>query len=108
MAEAVWFCYMVRCRDASFYVGVATDVEERVKRHNWGVGPEFTAKRRPVVLVWSQCCGSCEAARKREKEIKGWGRKKKFELVKVGRGIDLTLNPSPASRAQGKGESSNG
>jgi hypothetical protein len=39
-----------------------------------------------------------------EKENKGWSRTKKFELVRqCERG-----NPSPASRAQGKGESSNG
>ena len=102
--ESIWFCYMVRCRDGAFYIGIATDIEERVKRHNWGVGPEFTARRRPVELVWSACCGSCEAARKREKEIKGWSRTKKFELVKHRERV----NPSPASRAQGKGESSNG
>ena len=82
MAEAgMWFCYMLRCRDGSFYVGIATNVEERVRRHNWGVGPEFTAKRRPVELVWSQRCRDCEAARQREKEVKGWNRKKKIELV---------------------------
>jgi putative endonuclease len=108
VAEAQWFCYMVRCRDASLYVGIATDVDERVKRHNWGIGPEYTAKRRPVVLIWSQCCGSPEAARRREKEIKGWSRKKKFELVKNGGGMTHRVNPSPASRALGKGESSNG
>jgi len=85
--EVVWFCYMVRCNDGSFYVGIASDVEERVKRHNWGVGPEYTAKRRPVELVWQERCGSCEAARAREKEVKGWGRKKKFELVSAVRGI---------------------
>jgi len=79
--EAVWFCYMVRCRDGTFYVGIATDVDDRVKRHNWDVGPGYTAKRRPVELVWSECCESSEAARRREKEIKGWSRQKKLELA---------------------------
>ena len=83
MAEGLgWFCYMVRCRDASFYVGIANDVEERVKRHNWGVGPGYTAKRRPVELVWTERCRDAKAARSREKEIKGWSRDKKFELVR--------------------------
>jgi predicted GIY-YIG superfamily endonuclease len=80
--EVGWFCYMVRCKDDSLYVGIAQDVEERVRRHNWGVGPGFTAQLRPVELVWSEFRGSSEAARKREKEIKGWSRKEKFELVK--------------------------
>jgi putative endonuclease len=100
----VWFCYMVRCADGSFYVGIANDVEERIKRHNWGVGPGYTAKRRPVTLIWTERHGSSEAARRREKEIKGWNRTKKFELARRWQGV----NPSPALRAQGKGESSNG
>ncbi len=102
--DAVWFCYLLECSDRSFYVGIATDVEERVRRHNWGVGPEYTAKRRPVKLVWQERCGTSEAARTREKEIKGWSRKKKFERLLQGAGV----NPSPKRQAQGKGESSNG
>ena len=78
-----WFCYMLRCKDGSLYVGIATDPHERVKRHNWGVGPEFTAKRRPVELIWSEPCGSSEAARRREKEIKGWSRSKKLALISL-------------------------
>ena len=80
-ADGTWFCYMVRCKDDSLYIGIAKDPDERIKRHNWGVGPGFTEKRRPVTLIWSQCCGSSEAARQREKEIKGWSRRKKLELV---------------------------
>jgi len=76
-----WFCYMLRCSDDSLYVGIATDLDERVKRHNWGVGPDYTAKRRPVKLIWNELCGTCEEARSREKEIKGWNRSKKLDLV---------------------------
>ena len=81
-----WFCYMVRCRDESLYAGIATDVLERVKRHNWGVGPEFTAKRRPVKLIWSERQEGAQAARWREREIKGWSRKKKLKLVAGAQG----------------------
>ena len=113
MAEGKsWFCYMVRCRDDSFYVGIANDVTERVKRHNWGVGPGYTAKRRPVELVWDECCGSCEAARELEKEIKSWSRAKKLKLVARRKTQDslagMGQTPRPALRARGKGESSNG
>ena len=80
-AGETWFCYMLKCGDGSLYVGIATNVSERVKRHNWGAGPAFTKGRRPVVLIWSECCGSCEAARVREKEIKGWSRGKKLTLA---------------------------
>jgi len=76
---------MVRCRDGSFYVGIGTDVAERVKRHNWGVGLNYTARRKPVELVWSERCGSSETARSREKEIKSWSRAKKLKLVQSAR-----------------------
>jgi predicted GIY-YIG superfamily endonuclease len=76
-----WFCYMLKCSDDSLYIGIATDLDERVKRHNWGVGPDYTAKRRPVKLIWNELCGTCEEARRREKEIKGWNRTKKLALV---------------------------
>jgi putative endonuclease len=81
LEDEAWFCYLVRCKDGSLYVGIATDVIERVKRHNWGVGPGFTARRRPVELIWAEPQDSCEAARRREKELKGWSRKKKLELA---------------------------
>ena len=84
MAEEVggtWFCYMVRCADRSLYVGVATDVGERIKEHNWGVGATFTAKRRPVSLVWQQRFENQRDARERERELKGWRRAKKLTLV---------------------------
>ncbi|HEV2313736.1 MAG TPA: GIY-YIG nuclease family protein [Candidatus Acidoferrales bacterium] len=83
--ERDWFCYMVQCKDGSLYVGIASDVSERVKRHNWGVGPTFTAKRRPVKLIWNECCGSAQTARQREKEIKGWSRSRKLALAGGGK-----------------------
>jgi len=76
-----WFCYMVRCRDGSIYVGVAIDLAERAKEHNWGVGARFTAKRRPVDLIWWQEFPNQKAARSRERELKGWRREKKLNLA---------------------------
>jgi putative endonuclease len=57
---------MFRCEDGSLYVGVALDSEERLKRHNWGVGAKFTAQRRPVELIWWEEHPDHKAARQRE------------------------------------------
>jgi len=76
-----WFCYMLRCSDGSLYVGMTSDVMERVERHTLGFGPEFTKKRRPVELIWRQEFKDSSAARKREIELKGWNRKKKLSLI---------------------------
>jgi len=79
---ARWFCYMLRCKDGAYYVGVATDLSERVQKHNWGVGANFTANRRPVQLIWWQEFESQKEARGREREIKGWRREKKEALIR--------------------------
>jgi putative endonuclease len=91
-----WFCYMVRCRDGSFYVGVATDLAARVKEHNWGVGAKFTARRRPVELIWWQEFPDQKAARGRERELKGWRREKKLNLALE---FASRANPSAAKDA---------
>src|SRR6266853_2012456 len=76
-----WFCYMLRCNDGSLYVGMTSNLEARVDKHNQGFGPEYTRKHRPVALIWSQEFADSAAARKREIELKGWSRKKKLALV---------------------------
>jgi len=69
--------YVLRCRDGSYYVGHTTDVAERLKRHNTGRGPAYTAARLPVELVHSQELPSMEAAVRRETHFKRWTRAKK-------------------------------
>jgi len=104
-----WFCYMLRCRDGAYYIGIATDVEERVKEHNWGVGAKFTSKRRPVTLVWSEKHSDQGSARQREREVKGWSRAKKERLTGAQRiGSDpsgseaLRVNPGRGARDSGE------
>ena len=101
-----WFCYMVRCRDGSLYVGIANELVEREKEHNWGVGATFTAKRRPVKLVWSEKRKSQSDARKREIEIKGWSRKKKLDLINRFEAVQMAKREpfGPLRVPQGEGE----
>jgi putative endonuclease len=76
-----WFCYMLRCSNNALYVGVARDLVARVKRHNAGFGAAFTAKRRPVELIWWQEFSIQKEARGREAHLKGWRREKKLALL---------------------------
>lgn len=50
--QAVWFIYVVRCRDNSLYCGITKNLKKRVKQHNDGTGAKYTRSRRPVKLVW--------------------------------------------------------
>jgi putative endonuclease len=87
---------MLRCRGGAYYVGVATDVQERVREHNWGVGAKFTARRRPVELIWWEQHPDQASACEREREVKGWRREKKERLIETQR---LGTDPSPAGYA---------
>jgi len=80
-SSSSWSVYLLRCSDGSYYVGVASDVAHRVQQHNSGQGPIFTRERGPVELVYVEDCGTYLAARRREKQLKGWRREKKEWLI---------------------------
>jgi putative endonuclease len=86
----MYFTYIVQCSDKSLYVGCTNDLERRIKQHNdskWGA--HYTKIRRPVILKYSEKFETLIDARRREAEIKGWRREKKFYLIskaKMGSG----------------------
>lgn len=73
-----WFVYIVKCSDETFYTGVSTDVEKRVKTHNTGKGAKYTKTRRPVELLWTKKVSSKSEALKLEYKIKQLNRKQKM------------------------------
>jgi putative endonuclease len=79
----MYFVYILECADKSLYVGCTNNLEKRIKEHNeskWGA--HYTKIRRPVKLVYSETFKTLIEARRREKEIKGWRREKKLNLIK--------------------------
>ena len=73
--------YILRCADGVYYVGSTSDVAARVDTHNAGLGPGFTACRRPVTLVHSERFENLDQARQREIQVKKWSRTKKEALI---------------------------
>src|SRR3954467_3718776 len=59
----------------------ATDLGARVAEHNAGVFGGYTAKRRPVTLIFSQHFESISDAIAAERQVKGWSRSKKEGLI---------------------------
>lgn len=80
------FVYILRCADDSLYIGETDDLTRRVLKHNEGGSPH-TADRRPVSLAYSEAVENRIFALGRERQLKGWTRRKKEALV-AG---DLTL-----------------
>ena len=77
---AAW-CYMLRCRDGSFYVGCTTALENRIGQHRAGMGG-YTATRLPLELVWVDEFQHLDDAVACERRLKGWSRAKKLALIK--------------------------
>ena len=77
-----FWSYMLHCADRTFYVGHTDDLEKRIGEHELGLIPGYTASRRPVKLVWSDAFGTRAEAKEAERQLKGWGRKKKLALIR--------------------------
>src|SRR6266702_4590049 len=77
------YLYILRCADGSYYAGTArSSLEQRVAEHNAGAYGGYTAKRRPVTLVFSQWFDRITDAIAAERQVKGWSRAKKEALVR--------------------------
>src|SRR3990172_4138179 len=77
-----FYVYILRCSDASYYVGHTDDLEKRIAEHHSGLIPGYTHTRRPGRLVFADVFPSREQALERERQIKGWSRAKKEALIK--------------------------
>ncbi|MEG9269330.1 GIY-YIG nuclease family protein [Qipengyuania sp. Mu-71] len=76
-----FFAYILRCNDGSYYTGHTEDLEIRMAQHQTGALGGYTAKRLPVVLLWSQDFPTRDEAFEAERQIKGWSRAKKEALI---------------------------
>ncbi len=77
----MYYVYILRCSDSSFYVGSTHDLQARLKAHNDGRGAGYTFKHRPVCLVYSETFQSETDALKRERQVKHWSRGKNAALI---------------------------
>ena len=76
-----YYTYILECSDCKYYTGVTNDLERRLMEHNNGDNITcFTYLRRPVVVKYFEHHSDINQAIAREKQLKGWGRKKKEAL----------------------------
>jgi putative endonuclease len=77
-----FYVYILKCSDDSYYTGVTSDLDRRVKDHENGVTSDsYTFSRRRVYLVYFEPYSNPMAAIARETQIKDWTRKKKEALI---------------------------
>ncbi|MFO0972937.1 MAG: GIY-YIG nuclease family protein [Phycisphaerae bacterium] len=83
------FTYILRCGDGGLYVGITTDLVQRLDRHARG-HVASTRERRPARLAWFEEFETLLQARQKERSLKG-GRTRRKKL-------DQMLSEFPANR----------
>ena len=68
-------------KSKTLYTGVTNDLQRRVFEHKRLMVRGFTKKYRITKLVYFETGSDIKAAIYREKQIKGWLRKKKIALI---------------------------
>jgi len=77
-----WYVYILNCYDGSYYTGITTNINRRIKEHNSKKGSKSLFGKLPVALVYKERAKNQAEAAMREREIKGWKHSKKETLVK--------------------------
>ena len=77
----MWYLYVLRCGDGTFYTGITTDVERRLEEHRQGRGAKYTRGRGPLELAYQEKCGTHSEALKREYAVKQLPRDEKERLI---------------------------
>lgn len=79
----MWFVYILKCADGTFYTGITKDLKRRAKEHNSSaLGAKYTRGRRPVKLVYSRKMKTRLLAAKAEWRIKKMSKGEKGKLMK--------------------------
>jgi putative endonuclease len=68
-------------RNGTLYVGVTSNLLQRVWQHKEGLADGFSKKYRAKLLVWYELHEVMESAIAREKALKKWERAWKLELI---------------------------
>ncbi|VAV90760.1 Excinuclease ABC, C subunit-like [hydrothermal vent metagenome] len=69
------FVYIVtNKRNGTLYIGVTSNLIQRIWQHREGVADGFTKKHGCKILIWYEQFGEIEMAIQREKKMKEWKR----------------------------------
>jgi len=79
MAPAVYL--LASQRNGTLYIGVTSNLIQRIWQHREGLAEGFTKKYRVKTLVWYELHTTMESAIAREKALKKWNRDWKLKLI---------------------------
>lgn len=77
-----YYVYIMTSPTGTLYTGMTNNLKRRVYEHKHKLIDGFTRKYNVTRLVYFEETDDVQAALTREKQIKGWVRRKKIELIK--------------------------
>ena len=82
--DKVFYVYILASsRNGTLYIGVTSQLVQRVWQHKQGLAEGFTKQYGLKTLVWYEQHDTAESAITREKQIKKWERKWKVGLIET-------------------------
>ena len=96
---------LASCRNGTLYVGVTSNLIQRVGQHRSGLIKCFTSDYGVKQLVWYELGGSMEEAILQEKRLKKWNRAWKLRLIEAANpdwrdlATDLGFDPLDEEKA---------
>ena len=99
----MWYMYVLLCNDNSFYCGITTNLERRLKQHNGSLkgGAKYTRGRRPCQIIYTKKAINRSIASIEECAFKKLSRKQKENFL-----IKNQLCGKPSSDDSGSTQSS--
>jgi putative endonuclease len=92
-----YYVYILASRSRELFIGVTNNLTRRVAEHRAGIHPDDHAYRDECVrLVHVERTTDVREAIRREKQLKGWRRMRKIELIESlnPKWLDLASAPS--------------
>ena len=79
----MYYLYILKCSDDTFYTGITTDLQRREKQHNWEIPwwAKYTLVRKPSKIIYVEEYPNRSEATKREIQIKKMSKAQKVELI---------------------------
>src|SRR5947209_4976065 len=76
-----YYVYIMTNRSGTLYTGMTNSLLTRVNQHKNAPAKTFAGRYKTDRLAYFESTDDVRVAIQREKEIKGWTRKKKFALI---------------------------
>ncbi|WP_242116876.1 GIY-YIG nuclease family protein [Aestuariivivens sediminicola] len=78
----IYYVYILKCSDSTYYTGITSNLEKRFIEHQSGKHADsYTYSRRPLHLVFYAEFTNPEIAIATEKQIKKWSKVKKEAII---------------------------